>query len=470
MKTENKNLSTVRIPQPGFKIPFLGHLFYMRPDLSETFLSLSKLGPIYRLQLGSYKILVVTSLELVKEVCDESRFEKNVEGAFSKVFAQSLPDVITTLSTRDPFWERLHRTILPGFAPKTVLEDYYTITIGCLEELFTKWKNIPEKEEVNINNTVSCLFRDIFGLLAFDYRFNSLSSNENQPVAIAMEDVFKTYAQVIFLPNFLQKLFFRVNRKLQHDLTVLDQFAEEIIERKNQTPEQNSKNNFLNLMLNTTDKVTGEKLSKSHIKTHIIAFYIAAQDSTTALINFAFYALMTYPNVLEKAYAEIDQILGTNPDPPPAENFLKLQYMQQVLNECLRLWFGNLAQERTPLEDTILGGKYPVKKGENIWTVTSLIQRDKTIWGEDANSFNPDRFAPELQNKRDPCTFLPFGVGKRTCLGRQVALFEASVIIGRILQKYRLHLRPDYKFGVTFNLSLFPNTLWATLEKRIVQK
>ena len=62
-----------------------------------------------------------------------------------------------------------------------------------------------------------------------------------------------------------------------------------------------------------------------------------------------------------------------------------------VMREGLRLGTTAPARTVTPIEDTVLGGKYTVKKGDFIIIVTSCVHRDPKIWGEDANEFRPER-------------------------------------------------------------------------------
>lgn len=86
----------------------------------------------------------------------------------------------------------------------------------------------------------------------------------------------------------------------------------------------------------------------------------------------------------------MDQVLT---DPVPSyEQVRKLNYIRMILDESLRLWptapqFGLFAKE-----DTVIGGKYAVKKGETVAVILPKLHRDKEAWGEDAEQFRPERF------------------------------------------------------------------------------
>lgn len=62
-------------------------------------------------------------------------------------------------------------------------------------------------------------------------------------------------------------------------------------------------------------------------------------------------------------------------------------------------------------------GKVYVPAGTEIIISEFNMQRNKKIWGEDAETFNPDHFLPERQEKPHPYSFIPFSAGSRNCIG-----------------------------------------------------
>jgi cytochrome P450 / NADPH-cytochrome P450 reductase len=89
------------------------------------------------------------------------------------------------------------------------------------------------------------------------------------------------------------------------------------------------------------------------------------------------------------------------------------------------------------LEDTVIGGKYPIKRGEAVTVLTGALHRQPQ-WGDNVELFDPDRFAPERSASRPTALFKPFGTGARSCIGRQFALHEAAMALARIVHRYRL--------------------------------
>src|SRR5580692_11919265 len=71
-------------------------------------------------------------------------------------------------------------------------------------------------------------------------------------------------------------------------------------------------NDLLDRMLTVVDRQSGEKLDDTNIIAQCITFLIAGHETTSGLLSFALYALLKNPNVLARAYDEVDRVLGTD--------------------------------------------------------------------------------------------------------------------------------------------------------------
>ena len=66
-------------------------------------------------------------------------------------------------------------------------------------------------------------------------------------------------------------------------------------------------------MLSGVDRKTGERLDDLNIRYQIITFLIAGHETTSGLLSFAIYCLLNNPDVLARAYDEVDRVLGPDP-------------------------------------------------------------------------------------------------------------------------------------------------------------
>jgi cytochrome P450/NADPH-cytochrome P450 reductase len=86
-------------------------------------------------------------------------------------------------------------------------------------------------------------------------------------------------------------------------------------------------------------------------------------------------------------------------------------YVSQILEETLRLWPTAPAFTRHSYEDTVIGDHYRIAKETSMVVLIPMLHRDKQVWGENAEAFEPDRFSPQNRSKIPPSAYLPFGTG-----------------------------------------------------------
>ena len=452
---------TNAIPQPKTFGP-LGNLPLV--DKDKPILSLVKLaeeyGPIFRFQTPTGSAIVVSGHELVAEVCDESRFEKSVEGHLEKVrpFAG---DGLFTSSNHEPNWRKAHNILMPTFSQRA-MKDYHDMMVDISVQLVQKWARLNPNETIDVPEDMTRLTLDTIGLCGFNYRFNSYYKEIPHPFITSMGRALEEAMHQLQRLDIQDKLMVRTNRQFQHDIQAMFSLVDNIIaERK--THGSGEENDLLSRMLNVKDPETGEKLDDENIRFQIITFLIAGHETTSGLLSFALYFLLKNPDKLKKAYEEVDRVL-TNPTPTYKE-VLELKYVRMILNESLRLWPTAPAFNLYAKEDTVIGGKYPIsKEGERIIVLIPQLHRDKDAWGEDAEEFRPERF--EDPQKVPHHAYKPFGNGQRACIGMQFALHEATLVLGMLLQNFEFFDHKNYELDVKQTLTLKPGDFTIQVQTR----
>ena len=225
------------------------------------------------------------------------------------------------------------------------------------------------------------------------------------------------------------------------------------------------RSDLLDLMLNSTHPSTGRRLDPVNIRQQVITFIVAGHETTSGALSFALYYLTQNPEVLARAKAEVDALWGRSDNPAPAYgDVAKLRYLRAVLDEALRLWPTAPGYLRVARKDTVLGGRYRIKKGQWLLVVLPLLQRDPRVW-PDPEKFDPDRFAPG-QMKGRAHAYKPFGTGQRACIGRQFALHESVLTLALILHRYDLTAENDYRLKISESITLKPRGFRLRLAKR----
>lgn len=443
-------MTTTMIPQPKTFGP-LGNLPLL--DLGSPVQSLVKLadqyGPIFRMDLPGRSDLFISSHELVADACDESRFDKKVWAPLQKVRAFT-GDGLFTSETDEPNWHKAHNILLPSFS-QTAMRGYHGMMVDIALQLIQKWARLNPDESVDVPEDMTRLTLDTIGLCGFNYRFNSFYREQPHPFITSMTRALGEAMSQLQRLDIQDKLMVITKRQYKHDIQAMFSLVDKIIsERKTQGYQGGE--DLLAHMLSGKDPETGQPLDDENIRYQIITFLIAGHETTSGLLSFALYFLLKNPDKLQKAYEEVDRVL-TDPVPSYAQ-VRELKYIRMILNESLRLWPTAPAFALYAKEDTMLAGKYPMKKGDSVNVLIPKLHRDTSVWGEDVEEFRPERFADPSQIPYD--AYKPFGNGQRACIGQQFALQEATLVLGMVLKHFEIIDHTNYQLKVKETLTLKP--------------
>jgi cytochrome P450/NADPH-cytochrome P450 reductase len=452
------------IPQPPGK-PLIGNVFTV--DSSRMIQSLMELadkyGPIFKLDMMGTSIIMVSGADLVAEVCDEKRFDKTVRGPLKRLRLIA-GDGLFTGDTDDPNWAKAHNILLPSFSQKA-MGGYLPMMTDIASQLMQKWERLNSDDVIDVPKDMIRLTLDTIGVCGFGYRFNSFYREDFHPFIEALNRTLGTTLSMRGIPG--EKLFKRGQiEQLQTDAAYMNNLVDEIIlERRNQGGD--GPEDLLDFMLSGRDAVTGERLSDENIRYQINTFLIAGHETTSGLLSFTLYYLLKNREILKRAYAEVDEILGRNIDRTPTLSEIgRLSYIRSILAEALRLWPTAPALGLAPYKDEIIGGKYAIPKGTFTTVLIPSLHRDPSVWGSDPDQFNPDHFTPEAEASRNPAAYKPFGNGQRACIGRQFAIQESILVLGMILQRFDLFDHASYQLDIKETLSIKPDEFFIKARLR----
>src|SRR4051794_24620314 len=177
------------------------------------------------------------------------------------------------------------------------------------------------------------------------------------------------------------------------------------------------------------------RLDDAEVRDQILIFLFAGHDTTATALTSALHLLGHHPQVQEQAAAEVRGVLEGRQ--PTAADLAALPYLTQVVKESLRLYPPAYATSRrlTGGDDEVLGVRIP--DGADVAVYPWVTHRHPRHW-DDPERFDPLRFTPEREAARHRYAWFPFGGGPRTCIGGSFSLLETLVVLGAVLQAYRV--------------------------------
>ncbi|CAB3398615.1 unnamed protein product [Caenorhabditis bovis] len=248
----------------------------------------------------------------------------------------------------------------------------------------------------------------------------------------------------LMLPMWMIKMFFKsrleANRKIFDE--VKDYVAKEAMERLTKarrdelvlTEEsaQDFTDMFIVRILNDEKKGIKSTFTEENLREMLVDLWQTGQETTTLTLNSGFVNLMKHPEIADRLRKELMEVTDQGSRPLSLKDRLKTPYYNAVLNEIqrhasiLNVNFWRINHERTE----IVG--HTVDAGAIICAQLSALHTNDELF-KDHEKFNPDRFLEDatLGNK-----VIPFGIGKRSCLGEGMAKAELYLIIVNILLRY----------------------------------
>ncbi|KJZ78080.1 hypothetical protein HIM_02717 [Hirsutella minnesotensis 3608] len=455
----------IPIPEPP-GLPLIGNLGEFTTSPLQDILRLSDTyGAIFRLHLGTRPVVIATTNELVNELCDEKRFRKSL-GSVLRIVREGVHDGLFTAHDDEPNWNRAHRILIPAFGPLSI-RGMFGEMHDIASQLTMKLARHGSQASICVSDDFTRLALDTLALCAMDFRFNSYYRDELHPFITAMGDFLSECSRRNKRPSFAPNFLYRAaNEKFYQDIAIMRKTADEVVESRKKSP--SDRKDLLAAMLNGVDPTTGDKLSDDNITDQLITFLIAGHETTSGMLSFAFYHLLKNPATYQKVQQEVDQVIGR--DKVTVDHIGKLPYIAAVLRETLRISSAIPGFTVEALEDTLLAGKYLVRKGEPVTAMLARAHLDPVVYGDDARDFKPERMLEDnfaRLNKEFPNCWKPFGNGKRGCIGRPFAWQEAVLVVAMLFQNFNFTLDdPNYNLELQETLTIKPKDFFMRASLR----
>ncbi|KAL5022796.1 hypothetical protein ScPMuIL_001951 [Solemya velum] len=447
-------------PKPVF---LLGNLmWWVKKGLVQTDMELTKAyGKVYGTFNGVLPSLIISDPELIKEICIKNfhDFPNRFNLISSVLFGSAL-----TMAT-DDHWKFLRTTLSPTFSSGK-LKQMVPVVHKCVDSLV---KNITKQTSSDKAPDFKPIFgaytMDIIASTAFGIEVDSQSNPDDQFVKNAREamDFSMTNPMLILALIFpqLNGLFTLLKYEFfpKHNVLFFVKVTKAALAERKE--DNTGYNDFLQLMVNAhkdTDAEIDEDigfnfegykargLTEDEMIANALLFFLAAYDTTSSALTFAAFALATNPDCQEKLIDEIDKEIGKNK--PTYLSAMGLSYLDMFFSEVLRLYPPANRFNRTAERTVVING-CTIPKGIDITVPVFALHRNEEFW-PNPEKFDPERFTPEEKAKRNPYTYLPFGLGPRICLGMRLAQLEAKLAIIAILQRFRFRTTPETEITPTF--------------------
>ncbi|XP_048351862.1 1,25-dihydroxyvitamin D(3) 24-hydroxylase, mitochondrial [Sphaerodactylus townsendi] len=445
------------LPGPT-KWPLVGSFFEIlrKGGLKKQHLTLAdyhrKFGKIFRMKLGAFDSVHIGAPCLLEALYrKESTYPQRLEIKPWKAYRDYRDEGYGLLILEGKDWQKVRSAFQHKLMKPTEIVKLDSKINQVLADFMDRMDTLCNK-----NGEIDDLYSELnkwsfesICLVLYGKRFGLLQQNvgdEGLNFIKAIKTMMSTFGMMMVTPVELHK---SLNTKVWQAHTKawdhIFKTAKHSINSRLEKYSANPSEDFL------CDIYFESQLSKKELYAAITEFQIAGVETTANSLLWALYNLSRNPRIQAKLLEEIQSVLAAG-ESPSAEHLKRMPYLKACLKESMRLTPSVPFTTRTLDKETVLGD-YELPKGTVLMLNSHILGRSEENF-RDWTQFKPERW---LQKNINPFAHIPFGIGKRMCIGRRLAELQLHLALFWIVQKYQIIATDDKPVETLHSGLLIPN-------------
>lgn len=339
------------------------------------------------------------------------------------------------LTSEGETWQRHRRLMQPVFSHRHVVDFAPTMVAAAIDRTAT-WVG---RESIDLVAELRTLTIDVVGRVLFGARLAADAARLGRAVTKMQNSAI--VAAYLPLPM-------SVIPGVGAAAGALDDLVNAVIEQRLAAP-HDTPSDLLDLLIASAGD---EPLTAKEIHDEVSTLVLAGHETTANTLAWTFTLLSQFPAARERLHAEVDEVLAGRD--PEATDIDKLIWTNAVIKEAMRLYPPAWTIERDAVTDDEING-VPIPAGSTVVVSPYLLHHDPQSW-PNPEGFDPTRFLPGHETDRPKYAYLPFGGGRRICIGAGFAQLEAALILATVAGRYRLDLTPGIRVRASAGVTLHP--------------
>ncbi|XP_026321348.1 cytochrome P450 4C1-like isoform X1 [Hyposmocoma kahamanoa] len=347
-------------------------------------------------------------------------------------------------------WKTHRKVLLPVFHNK-IVEEYLGVIAEQAHVLVKRLKERADGREFDVLKYITACTLDIVFETAMGERMN-VQHSPDTPYLRARHTVMEILNMRLFKVWLQPDCLFNLTayaKQQKDNIELTHKFTDEVVRKRRVEYELKKKRNSVTYSQKTNDGklraildlLFGREIdfTDEQLREHIDSITIAGNDTTALVISYTLVLLGIHQDVQDRVLQEQISIFEESTKGAEKEDLQKMNYLERVIKESMRLYTVVPIIARKIDKDIYLpacGTTLPAGVGAVIGAF--VTHRWTKIWGENANDFDPDRFLPERSINRHPAAFLPFSYGSRNCIGRNFGMLIMKSVISSVVRSYKL--------------------------------
>ncbi|MCB9674274.1 MAG: cytochrome P450 [Alphaproteobacteria bacterium] len=315
-------------------------------------------------------------------------------------------------------WKRHRRLVSPSFTP-TAVQQYTAAFFAEAERGLAQAGSSAELHTLVLDIAMRIAVASLFGLDLGD-RFaiveNALKTGQDHFVA------YQTSPKAL-LPKWVPTA---ARRRYRGAIDDLDRVVYELIAERRARP---GGDDLLARLLAVRDE-DGQAFSDRDVRDEVITLFVAGHETSASTLAFVLASLAVRPDLQDRLYDELSGV------PLTATALREAPLLKAVLEESLRMYGPAWMSGREPVEDLDLRGMH-IPAGTQILLPLWAYHRDARRF-DDPHTFRPERWMDGSLAGLHRYAFVPFGGGRRVCVGNHFAMLELAAVTAAFVRHARM--------------------------------
>uniref|UniRef100_A0A8C2AG63 Uncharacterized protein n=2 Tax=Cyprinus carpio TaxID=7962 RepID=A0A8C2AG63_CYPCA len=454
-----RNKAPKNFPPGPWSLPFIGDLHHIENGRIHLQFSqfAEKYGKIFSLRILGSRIVVLDGYKLVKEVYlthDDSLAGRPILPLFYDIVGDK--GLVAATGYKWKQQRRFALSTLRNFGlGKKSLEPSISLECCILNEAVSDEQGRPFDPRSLLSNAVA----NVICVLVFGHRFEYSDNGFQSLLKNINEAVYLQGGFCAQLYNMFPRLMRQVPGPHQKIFTlwreVID-FVREKVNAHRVDYDPSDPRDYIDCFLGEMENLKGDTAAGFDVEDLCFCtldLFGAGTETTSTTLYWGLLYMVKYSEIQAKVQEEIDRVVGGSRQLSLSDKE-NMPYTNAVIHEIQRI--GNIIPmnvARATVEDIKIG-KYSIPKGTIVTGNLTSVLFDESEW-ETPHRFNPGHFLDAEGQFRRRDAFLPFSLGKRVCLGEQLARMELFIIFSSLLQRFTFSspagVEPslDFKLGAT---------------------
>jgi cytochrome P450 len=374
---------------------------------------------------------------------------------------------LNLFTDEDESWRR-HRMLLNPMMAKRHVRGMADLMIEPIERFVEEIDDGSDRIELEMAGRMVTLTLDVVGTALFGHRFGSVAEQMRGVVTTGLRagEVAARLLMVVAPPTWGIRLVggavlrapVRLPpplRSLQWVSRTVDTAVWELIDERIEHPTEGD--DMLNLLLGV------DELPLRRVRDEVTTFMLAGHETTANALAWMWYLLALNTEARDRMLAEVDAVLGDRR--PTVDDVARLPWTSACFEEAMRFFPPAWVIPRVCVEDDEIAGRR-IPKGSTVIIPIHRIHHDPRFW-PDPEVFDPSRFLDSTGRHRS--AYLPFGGGRRICIGTSFALMETTLITAMLSRRFVFDLVPGHPVEPEATLTLRPRNGVRMVARRRVR-